>query len=183
MSNIPNFLTYARILVIPFLIVLVCFPNDVLLSRLATLVFILASITDFFDGYLARKMDSRTKVGALLDPIADKLLVSAMILVLVQQGKAALIPSIAIICREIMVSGLREFLIKLKVSLPVTGLSKIKTLMQLCALGFLICGDTGFSYIPTLEIGNYLLWFAAFLTILTGYIYLRISLKHLSSGK
>lgn len=181
LKQIPNILTYTRIFSVPLILVLMMWPSSVVMSRAAATLFILASVTDFFDGYLARKFNSQTVVGRFLDPIADKLLVTAVIVILVYQDKAALIPAIAIICREIFVSGLREFLIEIRVSIPVSNLAKVKTFLQLTALPILIIGNTGLDNQYTNLIGNIILWVAAVLTIFTGFIYFKAGLKHISS--
>jgi CDP-diacylglycerol--glycerol-3-phosphate 3-phosphatidyltransferase len=139
----------------------------------------LACITDFLDGYLARVYAIQSKLGALLDPIADKLLVSAIILILVAKGKVYILPSLAIICREILVSGLREFLATLKVKMPVTRAAKLKTGIQMFALFLLILGDRGSGIEQVNMIGNIFLWLAAILTIATGYVYLRKTIESL----
>lgn len=181
LKHIPNILTYIRIIIIPIIVLLMLLPENMLLSRLAATLFLMASITDFFDGYLARKLKSQTSMGKFLDPIADKLLVVAVIVVLAYHQKADVIPSLAIICREILVSGLREFLSEIKVSMPVSKLARIKTFLQMTALLILILGNVGSNFKYTNLLGNIALWFAAVLTILTGYIYFRAGIKYISS--
>jgi len=180
-KQIPNFLTCIRIFIIPIVIFLMLLGDNPLINRISSAIFLIACITDFLDGYLARKFKSDTKIGKFLDPIADKLLVGSVILILVKQGKADLIPSIAIICREILVSGLREFLAGLKVSLPVSSIAKIKTFLQMTALFILILGNGGLGWQYTDSVGSFMLWISAALTIFTGYIYLRMGLKHISA--
>jgi cardiolipin synthase len=135
------------------------------------------------DGYLARRWKQVTTIGTLLDPIADKLLVSSCLLMLAADGTIrgwALWAAIIILCREILVSGLREYLAELRVSVPVTNLAKWKTMMQLVAIGFLIAGDAGDRVLPyTSLIGATLLWISALLTLYTGYDYFRAGSKHL----
>lgn len=146
----------------------------------AVSLFTLAGITDFFDGYLARRANQVSRLGRFLDPIADKLLVASVLLVLVGFNRVeqwTYVPAIIIMLREILVSGLREFLAELHVGVPVTKLAKGKTTVQMIALGFLIVGTAVPLAKPT---GEVLLWLAALLTIITGYDYLKAGLKHMS---
>ena len=184
--NLPNTLTYARILAVPLIVL--CFylegrirPTD--FWRWAALwLFVLASITDYLDGYIARIWEQTSNIGKMLDPIADKLLVSSCLLLLAYDrtiDKWSLWAAIIILCREILVSGLREYLAALKVSVPVTQLAKWKTTIQLLAIGFLLAGPAGDKVIPyTTEIGISLLWVSAIVTLYTGYDYFRAGLKH-----
>jgi cardiolipin synthase len=184
--NLPNLLTYGRILAVP--LILLCFylegrthPTD--FARWTALaIYVIASITDYLDGYLARIWEQTSNIGRMLDPIADKLLVSAVLLLLAHNGtidKYSLWAAIIILCREILVSGLREYLAGLKVSVPVTRLAKWKTTVQMISLGFLIAGPAGDKVLAhTTEIGIVLLWIAAILTLYTGYDYFRAGLKH-----
>lgn len=183
--NVPNLLTYGRIAAVP--LVVACFtlpglPTDG--SRwVAFGIYLLAAITDFFDGYLARAWHQQSALGRMLDPIADKLLVASCLFVLVDDETIAgwaVIAAVIILCREILVSGLREFLAELRVSVPVTRLAKWKTTAQLVAVGFLIVGPAGNVILPrTLEIGLVLLWISAILTLYTGYDYFRAGIGHL----
>ncbi|AGB70664.1 MULTISPECIES: CDP-diacylglycerol--glycerol-3-phosphate 3-phosphatidyltransferase [Rhizobium] len=184
--SIPNLLTYGRILCVP-LIVLCFFIEGKLEGSdfarwVALWIFVIASITDFLDGYLARIWNQTSNIGRMLDPIADKLLVSAILLLVAADGTIAgwsLWAAIIILCREILVSGLREYLAALKVSVPVTRIAKWKTTAQLVAIAFLLAGPAGDKVLPyTTEIGIVLLWVAALLTIYTGYDYFRAGLKH-----
>lgn len=188
--SIPNLLTYGRILAVP-LIVFCFFLEGTLQStdfaRWAALaIFAIASITDFFDGYLARIWNQTSNIGRMLDPIADKLLVSTCLLLLAADTEStiagwSLWAAIIILCREILVSGLREYLAGLKVSVPVTRIAKWKTTVQMLALGFLLAGSAGDKVLPhTTQIGITLLWIAAILTMYTGYDYFRAGLKHIS---
>lgn len=185
--NIPNMLTYARILAVP-LVVLCFFLEGTLKSSdsarwAAFTIFILASVTDFLDGYLARIWKQTSNIGRMLDPIADKLLVSSVLLLMAADGTIAgwsLWAAIIILCREILVSGLREYLAGLKVSVPVTQLAKWKTTLQLIAIGFLLAGPAGDKVIGyATEIGLVLLWISAIITLYTGYDYFRAGLKHI----
>ncbi|MGN6772875.1 MAG: CDP-diacylglycerol--glycerol-3-phosphate 3-phosphatidyltransferase [Rhizobiaceae bacterium] len=184
--NLPNLLTYGRILAVP--LILLCFylegrthPTD--FARWTALaIYVIASITDYLDGYLARIWEQTSNIGRMLDPIADKLLVSAVLLLLAHNGtidKYSLWAAIIILCREILVSGLREYLAGLKVSVPVTRLAKWKTTVQMISLGFLIAGPAGDKVLPhATEIGIVLLWISAIITLYTGYDYFRAGLKH-----
>jgi cardiolipin synthase len=152
------------------------------LRWVALAVFIAAGITDYLDGYYARIWDQHSAFGRMLDPIADKLLVAAVILILVAEHRLTgwtILPALIILCREILVSGLREYLAGLHVSVPVSQLAKWKTLLQMLALGFLILGDGGAPAWPISLIGEIGLWAAAALTLVTGYDYLKAGLKHM----
>jgi len=184
--SIPNLLTYARILVVP--LVVLCFDleergksTDV--ARWWALgLFIFASVTDFFDGYLARIWEQTSALGRMLDPIADKLLVSACLLLLAADGSIAgwsIWAAVVILSREILVSGLREFLADVKVSVPVTQLAKWKTTLQMFSIGFLLAGEAGDKVFPyCTDLGILLLWAAAIVTLITGWDYFRTGLKH-----
>jgi cardiolipin synthase len=185
--NIPNMLTYGRIIAVP-LVVLCFFLEGRLASSeparwAAFTIFIVASVTDFLDGYLARLWKQSSNIGRMLDPIADKLLVSAVLLLLAADGTIAgwsLWAAIIILCREILVSGLREYLAALKVSVPVTQLAKWKTTLQLIAIGFLLAGPAADNYVDYMtETGIALLWASAIITLYTGWDYFRAGLKHI----
>jgi cardiolipin synthase len=185
--SVPNLLTYARILAVP-LVVLCFFLEGRLQSSdparwTALGIFVVASLTDFLDGYLARVWQQTSNIGKMLDPIADKLLVAAALLLMAADGTIAgwtLWAAIIILCREILVSGLREYLAELKVSVPVTRLAKWKTTVQLVAIGFLIAGPAGDKLIGyATETGIVLLWISAIITLYTGYDYFRAGLKHI----
>src|SRR5215207_9998031 len=167
--NLPNLLTYGRLAAVPAVVGLLFWPEDHWSRWMALGVFTVAAITDYFDGYLARAYAQQSALGRMLDPIADKLLVAACLLMLVADrtiGGAAIWAAIVILCREILVSGLREFLADLKVSVPVSRVAKWKTALQLVSLGFLIAGPAGEEILPgTIRIGIVLLWAAALLTI------------------
>ena len=170
LTKLPNILTFSRVLSIPVVVGLLLFIDDPLGSWLAFSVYTYACITDFFDGYLARAWHQQSAFGRFLDPIADKLLVASVLLVLVGIDRVSgltVLPAAVILCREILVSGLREFLAEVSVSVPVTTLAKWKTTLQMLALGFLMVGPNGpmFGPVSTSEIGIYGLWFAAVLTL------------------
>lgn len=180
--SLPNLLTYARIVAVPAVVFCFYIPGDT--GRItALIIFVAAAITDFFDGYLARAWQQQSALGRMLDPIADKLLVAVSLLVLVADGTIAgwsLWAAVIILSREILVSGLREFLGGVAVSVPVSRLAKWKTTFQMVALAFLLIGPAGeplFAY--TMEVGLSLLWLAAILTLYTGYDYFRAGFRHL----
>ncbi|MDB5510438.1 MAG: CDP-diacylglycerol--glycerol-3-phosphate 3-phosphatidyltransferase [Hyphomicrobiales bacterium] len=184
--SLPNILTYGRVAAVPVVAGLLFWPEIHWVRWTALGLFALAAITDFFDGYLARVWQQQSSLGRMLDPIADKLLVAACLLVLVADqtiSGVSMWAAIVILCREILVSGLREYLAELRVSVPVTRVAKYKTTMQLVSLGFLIAGPAGEQVLPyTVEIGLVLLWTAALLTLYTGWDYMRSGLKHVSDG-
>jgi len=185
--SLANMLTYARILAVPAvaacLFGIAVLDGGLWLRWLALAIYVAAAVTDWLDGWVARTYSQFSKLGRMLDPIADKLLVSSCLLMLAADGTIrgwALWAAIIILCREILVSGLREYLAELHVSVPVTNLAKWKTGMQLVAVGFLIAGDAGDVILPyTSLIGLTLLWISAILTLYTGYDYFRAGSKHL----
>jgi cardiolipin synthase len=152
------------------------------LRWVALAFFIVAGVTDFFDGYLARVWEQQSSLGRMLDPIADKLLVSSCLLMLAAEEIIhgwSLLAAVIILCREILVSGLREYLAELRVSVPVTRLAKWKTMGQMVAIGFLIAGPAGDQVIPDVtRVGIFLLWASALLTLYTGYDYMRAGLRY-----
>src|SRR5258706_15429252 len=184
---VPNLLTYARIVAVPAVVAWL-YWQDILqggiwLRWVAVSLFIAAGITDFLDGCLARRWGEFSSFGRMLDPIADKLLVSSCLLMLAADGTIrgwALWAAIVILCREILVSGLREYLAELRVSVPVTALAKWKTFLQLVAVGFLIAGEAGDQILPVTTLtGVILLWLSAILTLYTGWDYFRAGVRHL----
>jgi cardiolipin synthase len=187
--SLPNILTYGRVVAVPALVF--CFYIESYAGRwLSFAVFIAATITDFFDGYLARAWKQQSAIGLMLDPIADKLLVATALMLLVSEqtiGGWSLLAAIVILTREISVSGLREFLAGLRVRVPVTRLAKYKTTLQMVAIGFLLIGPAGdrlFKYYfadfgLVTYIGLLLLWVSALITLYTGYDYFRAGLRHL----
>ena len=181
--SLPNLLTYGRILAIPAVVGLLFWPRDDWFRWIALAIYIIAAITDYFDGYLARAWSQQSAIGRMLDPIADKLLVASCLLMLAADetiNGMALWAAIIILCREILVSGLREFLAELKVSVPVSKVAKWKTVAQLVAVGFLIAGPAGEAVLPgTIATGIVLLWVAAVLTIYTGWDYFRTGVRHM----
>lgn len=199
MKNLPNILTIIRIFIIPILILSFYLP-ELFANVIAAFLFALAGITDYFDGYFARSLHAQSNFGKCLDPIADKLIVIVAIVMLVSfsnQDPLILIPGLIITCREVLVSGLREFLAGLRVSIPVSNLSKYKTALQMVAITLLLLGDKGASFIAyyllsplgfeakmllvsgVIIIGKILFCLAACLTMITGYVYLRVGLKNM----
>lgn len=182
--NLPNVLTYIRIAAVPVVVALLFWPEDFTSRWAALAIYTAAAITDFFDGYLARMWSQQSSMGRILDPIADKLLIAAVLMMLVYVNTIdgmSVWAAIVILCREMLVSGLREFLAEVHVSVPVSQLAKWKTTMQLIALGFLIAGPAGDALFPagwTQSIGLILLWVAALLTLYTGYDYFKAGIRH-----
>lgn len=182
MLTLPNILTLSRIVAIPLLIALIWSPDWTTGYLVGFVAYCLMGITDYFDGYLARASGKVSRLGQFLDPIADKIMVAAVILILVDTGRLsgwAVIAGLVILLREIAVSGLREFLAGVQVSVPVSRLAKWKTTLQLVALGALIlAGGTPDWALPQ-QVGLATLWGAAILTLVTGWDYLRIGLRHM----
>lgn len=185
-TNLPNLLTYFRILLVPLVVIALYLEEDAG-NWTALALFAIAGITDWLDGYLARAWNQTSNLGRMLDPIADKLLVAVVLLALTWQGTIAgysLWAAIIILCREILVSGLREYLAGLRVSVPVTQLAKWKTAIQMIALAFLLLGPAGDRFVPGItELGLTLLWAAAILTLYTGYDYFRAGLRHIDDTR
>lgn len=180
-KNLPNTLTYSRIVIIP-LFVAVFYWDSPISHWIAAGLFVYASVTDFLDGYYARAWNVTSNIGRFLDPIADKLLVATALMMLVYTKRADVLPAIAIVCREILVSGLREFLAELRISVPVSRLAKFKTTAQLIAISLLLVAPALPEWTHGQAIGEALLWVAAALTLVTGYIYLKVGAYHLSAG-
>ncbi len=181
-SKIPISLTYFRILIVPVFVFAFFIPGE-LGKWLSCIIFVLAGLTDYLDGRLARSLNEETQLGALLDPIADKIMVTAALVLLIHTKAIqdlTLYAAMIIICREILVSGLREFLAKLQVSLPVSSLTKFKTFMQMLAISVLLSGEPGDRLLMGYgrDIGLLSLWIAAGLTVYTGYEYLKKGLKY-----
>jgi cardiolipin synthase len=189
LTDLPNLLTLSRIAAIPLLVVLAVLrtPGS---DLAACIVFSAAAITDWLDGHLARRRRQQSDLGRMLDPIADKLLVGATLMLLVGERRLSawgLYPAIVIMLREILVSGLREYLAGIRIGLPVTKLAKWKTGFQMGALGTLLAGNTGaavlhLSFLPVSLIGEAMLWVAAALTLVTGWDYLTAGLRHTTRG-
>jgi CDP-diacylglycerol--glycerol-3-phosphate 3-phosphatidyltransferase len=188
MLSLPNLLTLSRILAVPILVFLLWKPAPWDYA-LTFVLYCIVGITDYFDGYLARAWGSISRLGQFLDPIADKIMIAAVLVMLMASRKAdgdapsiqdwSIIPALIILLREIMVSGLREFLAELKVLLPVSALAKWKTTFQLVALGALILGGAFPAQSWIHLTGIACLWTAAALTLITGYDYLRVGLRHM----
>ena len=187
-KKIPNILTIGRIIIVPFFVLAFYLPGFYG-DLTACVLFVIASFTDFLDGMLARMMGEESKLGELLDPIADKIIVATALILLVMSGTIKhyeVIAAIIILTREILISGLREFLAIGQIKLPVTNLAKLKTFLQMLAITLLLTGETGnrilnFQDYNAQTIGIILLWLSAFLTLYTGYEYLRKGIDHAMS--
>ena len=188
LKKIPNILTIGRIIIVPFFVLAFYLPGFYG-DLTAFVLFVIASFTDFLDGMLARMMGEESKLGELLDPIADKIIVATALILLVMSGTIKhyeVIAAIIILTREILISGLREFLARGQIKLPVTNLAKLKTFLQMIAISLLLTGETGnkilnFQDYNAQTIGMILLWLSAFLTLYTGYEYLRKGIDHAMS--
>lgn len=182
-TSLPNMLTLSRIAAIP-LVIATFYVDDPLARWTACGLFVAAAVTDWFDGYFARTRNQMSAFGRFLDPIADKLLVAAALFMLVtfdQVSQWSELPALVILLREILVSGLREFLAEVRIGMPVSRLAKWKTGIQMVALPLLLLGDAGPAILPLREMGEVSLWVAAVLTLITGWDYLRSGLKHLKA--
>ena len=185
LRKIPNILTIGRIIIVPFFVLAFYLPGFYG-DLTACVLFVIASFTDFLDGMLARMMGEESKLGELLDPIADKIIVATALILLVMNGTIKhyeVIAAIIILTREILISGLREFLAKGQIKLPVSNLAKLKTVLQMTSIALLLSGDTGnkiinFQDYNAQTIGIILLWLSAFLTLFTGYDYMRKGIDH-----
>jgi CDP-diacylglycerol--glycerol-3-phosphate 3-phosphatidyltransferase/cardiolipin synthase len=181
-TSLPNILTYGRMVAVPVLAGVLFFGTGDVSRWLAFTIFVAACLTDWLDGYLARIWEQQSNLGRMLDPIADKLLVGATLLMLVYTdtiGGWAIWAALIILSREILVSGLREFLAELNVKIHVTQLAKWKTAVQFVALAMLLVGPAAEGILPgTTTAGVLLLWIAALLTLLTGYDYLKAGIRH-----
>tara|TARA_B100000401_G_scaffold311198_1_gene214539 strand:+ start:19 stop:603 length:585 start_codon:yes stop_codon:yes gene_type:complete len=183
--KIPNYLTIGRIIIVPIFVIAYYLPGFYG-DLLPFFLFLIASFTDFLDGLLARMFKEESKLGELLDPIADKIIVATALILLVMDNTIKnyeVIAAIIILIREILISGLREFLAKGKIKLPVSSLAKLKTVLQMTAISILLTGETGnkiinFQDYNAQTIGIILLWLSAFLTLYTGYDYLRKGIDH-----
>ena len=188
LKKIPNILTIGRIIIVPFFVLAFYLPGFYG-DLTACVLFVIASFTDFLDGMLARMMGEESKLGELLDPIADKIIVATALILLVMSGTIKhyeVIAAIIILTREILISGLREFLARGQIKLPVTNLAKLKNFLQMVAIALLLTGETGNKILNFLDynaqtIGIILLWLSAFLTLYTGYEYLRKGIDHAMS--
>ena len=185
LRKIPNILTIGRIIIVPFFVLAFYLPGFYG-DLTALILFVVASFTDFLDGMLARMLGQESKLGELLDPIADKIIVATALILLVMDGTIndyEVIAAIIILTREILISGLREFLAKGQIKLPVSNLAKLKTVLEMISIALLLSGETGNKIINFEEynaqtIGIILLWLSAFLTLFTGYDYMRKGIDH-----
>ncbi len=182
LTSLPNVLTYGRIAAVPVLVAFLFFSTSNTARWIAFAIFVVASLTDWLDGYLARIWEQQSNLGRMLDPIADKLLVGATLMMLVYDRTLSgwsILAAVIILSREILVSGLREFLAELNVKIHVTQLAKYKTTFQLVALAMLLAGPASESFLPGVtEAGVVILWIAAVLTLFTGYDYLKAGIRH-----
>jgi cardiolipin synthase (CMP-forming) len=181
-TSLPNVLTYARIVAVPLLVACLYFLKGDMARWAAFALFVAAAITDWLDGYLARMWAQQSTLGRMLDPIADKLIVGATLLMLVHDNTISgihVLAAVIILCREILVSGLREFLAELNVKIHVSQLAKGKTTMQMVALSVLLAGPAADKLFPGItNTGLAFLWLAALLTLWTGYDYLKAGISH-----
>ncbi|SNB70395.1 cardiolipin synthase [Arboricoccus pini] len=178
----PNILTIVRVGLVPLMVACFYFPGPE--ARLIGCgIFVAAAITDYLDGYLARYWKQQSAFGRWLDPVADKILVAAAVIMLVGFGEAPLLPALVIIAREIMISGLREYMAEVSVGLPVSRLAKWKTGVQMAAICCLIAGNAAPHWLYAAEIGWWGLWGAALLTLVTGWDYLQAGLRHMLADK
>lgn len=176
-KNIPNILTILRIFLIPVLVISFYFDGK-MSSYMSAGIFIFASITDYVDGLLARYWKVQTNFGRMLDPIADKMLVASTLLMLVNRNMAPVIPIVIILCREIFISGMREYLASIQKNVPVRFVGKLKTAIQMIAIIILLLGNEILGkYAETLGLTS--LWIAAILTLISGFFYFAEGLKHL----
>ena len=182
LTSLPNILTYGRIAAVPVLVAFLFFSTSNTARWTAFAIFVVAGLTDWLDGYLARIWEQQSALGRMLDPIADKLLVGATLLMLVYDqtiGGWSILAAVIILSREILVSGLREFLAELNVKIHVTQLAKWKTTFQLVALAMLLAGPAVEPILPDVtEVGILILWISAVLTLFTGYDYLKAAIRH-----
>ncbi|MDA8229716.1 MAG: CDP-diacylglycerol--glycerol-3-phosphate 3-phosphatidyltransferase [Magnetospirillum sp.] len=181
-TSLPNLLTISRIVVIP-LVVATFYVDGETPRWIACALFVAAAVTDWFDGHLARTRNQVSALGRFLDPIADKLLVGAVLFMLAAFHRVSLLgmlPALVILLREILVSGLREFLAEVRIGMPVTRLAKWKTGLQMVALPVLLVGDAGPAVLHVRLAGEVCLWVAALLTLVTGWDYLRAGLEHMN---
>lgn len=176
-KNLPNYLTIARILAIP-IIVVTFYIDHYYAHFIGAILFVIASITDFFDGYVARRFNLVSSFGKMFDPVADKLLVGCVVVMLLKRGNVNEIPCLLILAREFLVGGLREFLALVKVSVPVSRVAKVKTFLQMFALAVLVLGSKASGIVYLDLIGEIILWIATFLTIITGYSYFTACRKY-----
>jgi len=182
LTTLPNLLTLSRILVVPVLVG-AFFLDRPYANWTTCALFTAASLTDYLDGYLARSWDQVTRFGRFLDPVADKIMVAATLFMMVAWGTISgllVLPALIILCREILVSGLREFLAQINVGMPVSRLAKWKTALQMVAIALLLLNDGAPAVLHATELGEAALWIAAILTLMTGYDYLRAGLAHMT---
>ena len=180
--NVPNIITVIRIITIPIIIVTFYFDDKVFAHRFGAILFAFASISDFLDGFIAKKYKLISNFGKIFDPVADKILVGTVLLMLVKFRKVDVLPCILILAREFLVSGLREFLAEIRISVPVSNMAKVKTTIQMMSITLLILGSKG-SGLWLMDIfAQSCLWISAIITIITGYAYLHASQGYMNSS-
>lgn len=172
-KDVPNILTVLRIILIPIICITFLFQRE-----LSAILFVFACITDFLDGYLARKYNAESIFGTMLDPIADKVLVTSLLILLVSFGDVQVLPVLIIIAREFIVSGLRDFSATINIKIPVSNLAKIKTSVQMLAITVLMLDSEIFSWCYMYELGQCLIWVTTLLTVITGFSYIKILVRH-----
>ena len=173
--DLPNLITLIRIAIIPIIVITFYFDDKVFAHRIGAILFALASISDFIDGFIAKKYKLVSNFGKIFDPVADKVLVGAVLLMLVKFRKVDVLPCILILTREFIVSGLREFLAEIRISVPVSNIARIKTTIQMISITLLILGSKGSGWYFMDILAQSCLWLSAIITMITGYAYLRAS--------
>ena len=185
-KTLPNLLTMMRIVMIPIIVITLYHNQEDLYYFIASIAFCSAGFTDFIDGYLARKWQVQSNLGKFLDPIADKLIIITTLIMLIHTNMihhSSIFPSLAIICREILISGIREFMGNMNIEIPVTYMAKIKTTVQIIAINLLILSGCNILLPLHLQIfGEIALWIAAILTVYSGYNYLKVPIQHFKNG-
>lgn len=171
-KDIPNILTILRMILIPIICIIFYYNRD-----FSAFLFVMASITDFFDGYIARKYDAKSDFGSMLDPIADKVLVSSLLILLVSSGEVSVVPVLVILAREFIISGIRDFSSTKNIKVSVSDLAKIKTVTQMLAIFTLMLGNHSIASYSLAELGVVLIWLTTFLTVVTGFSYIKIVLS------
>ncbi len=181
--SIPNILTLVRVLIIPVIVATFYFDDIVIAHRIASGLFLFASITDFLDGFLARRFSIQSSLGKIFDPIADKLMVGSVLLMLVYFHRVNVIPCLLILGREFAVSGLREVLSMLKIGLPVSSIAKLKTAFQMISIALILVGSKGSGLSFMDDLGKFAIWITAILTVATGYSYVMAAVTFVEEEK
>lgn len=181
--SIPNLLTLLRILITPIIVVTFYFENAMIAHRIASGLFLFASITDFLDGFLARRFSTQSNLGRIFDPIADKLMIGSILLMLVHFRRVSVIPCLLILAREFAISGLREFLGLLNIGLPVSKFGKLKTVFQMVSLSLILLGSKGSGWKFMDHIGCFAIWATALFTLATGYSYVVAAISFIEADR